>query len=68
MNDQAHSGCVALPRALSWLADAVVILTSCKDEDVLNGCGLGASRYVRKLVDFGEFAVAISSSRGSGAC
>jgi len=37
----------------------VVILTSSKqDEDVLRGYALGANAYVRKPVDFGEFAVA----------
>ena len=37
----------------------VVILTSSKqDEDVLRGYALGANAYVRKPVEFAEFAVA----------
>jgi two-component system response regulator len=37
----------------------VVILTSSKeDEDVLRGYSLGANAYVRKPVEFAEFAVA----------
>jgi two-component system, response regulator len=37
----------------------VVILTSSKqDEDVLRGFALGANAYVRKPVDFAEFAAA----------
>jgi CheY-like chemotaxis protein len=37
----------------------VVILTSSKlEEDVLRGYALGANAYVRKPVDFSEFAVA----------
>jgi two-component system response regulator len=37
----------------------VVILTSSKEEaDVLRGYSLGANAYVRKPVDFGEFAEA----------
>lgn len=37
----------------------VVILTSSKeDEDVVNGYSRGANAYVRKPVDFGEFAAA----------
>ena len=37
----------------------VVILTSSKqDEDVLRGYALGANAYVRKPVDFAEFAAA----------
>jgi CheY-like chemotaxis protein len=37
----------------------VVILTSSKqDEDVLQGFALGANAYVRKPVEFAEFAVA----------
>src|ERR1700749_2464524 len=37
----------------------VVILTSSKeDEDIVNGYSRGANAYVRKPVDFGEFAAA----------
>ena len=41
---------------------AVVILTSSKqDEDVARGYALGANAYVRKPVDFGEFAKAATT-------
>lgn len=40
----------------------IVILTSSKEaEDVLRGYSLGANAYVRKPVDFAEFAVAAQS-------
>lgn len=40
----------------------IVILTSSKEaEDVLRGYSLGANAYVRKPVDFAEFAVAARS-------
>jgi CheY-like chemotaxis protein len=40
----------------------VVILTSSKqDEDVLRGYELGANAYVRKPVEFAEFAVAVKA-------
>ncbi|MBW3566396.1 MAG: response regulator [Proteobacteria bacterium] len=39
----------------------VVILTSSKeDRDLVDGYGLGANSYVRKPVDFNEFAEAVS--------
>lgn len=39
----------------------VVILTSSKeDRDLVEGYGLGANSYVRKPVDFNEFAEAVS--------
>lgn len=39
----------------------VVVLTSSKeDEDILASYSLGANSYVRKPVDFGEFAKAVS--------
>ena len=42
----------------------MVILTSCKDENhLLNGCGLGASRYVPKPVVFKKLAAATKELR-----
>jgi len=39
----------------------VVILTSCKEEqDVINGYRLGCNSYVRKPVEFDEFAGAVT--------
>ena len=42
----------------------VVILTSSKeDEDIARGYALGANAYVRKPVDFAEFAEAAQDAR-----
>jgi two-component system response regulator len=39
----------------------VVILTSSKEEqDIVNGYSLGVNSYVRKPVDFNQFAEAVS--------
>jgi DNA-binding response OmpR family regulator len=40
----------------------VIILTSSKeDKDIINGYSLGANSYVRKPVDFNQFADAVSN-------
>ena len=47
----------------------VVILTSSNEEqDVVNGYGLGANSYVRKPVDFGQFAEAVQHWGSTGCC
>ena len=43
------------------LAPVVVLTASREDEDVLRSYALGANAYVRKPVDFGEFAKAAST-------
>jgi two-component system response regulator len=40
------------------LAQVVILTSSKQDEDVLNGYALGANAYVRKPVEFAEFAAA----------
>jgi two-component system, response regulator len=43
------------------LAPVVVLTASREDEDVLRSYALGANAYVRKPVDFGEFAKAANA-------
>jgi two-component system response regulator len=46
---------------LTKLMPVVILTSSTQEEDVANGYKLGANSYVRKPVDFKEFAEAIKS-------
>jgi two-component system response regulator len=46
---------------LTKLLPVVILTSSAQEEDVASGYKLGANSYVRKPVDFKEFAVAIKS-------
>ena len=45
---------------LTKLLPVVILTSSNEDKDILNGYGLGANSYVRKPVDFNQFAEAVS--------